>query len=80
MDATNRALMNVSGLDILGFMERVGGWLLKTSLKPVKAFRAWNHTQRGRRALLSMSDHMLKDIGISRVDAIQYARGRVRRY
>ncbi len=77
MDVTNRALMNVSGLDILGFLERVGGWLIRVSLRPVKAVRAWNRTQRGRRALLTMSDHMLKDLGISRVDAMQYARQRV---
>ena len=77
MDATNRALMNVSGLDILGFTERVGGWILRMLLKPVRAYMAWRRVQRGRRALLSMSDHMLKDLGISRVDAIQYARERV---
>ncbi len=79
MDATNRALMNVSGLDILGFTERVGRWILRMTLKTVRAYMAWRRTQRGRKALLSMSDHMLKDLGISRVDAIQYARGRVRK-
>ena len=79
MDATNRALMNVSRLNILGFMEKIGGWLIKTSLKPVKAYMAWSRMQRGRKALLSMSDHMLKDLGISRVDAMQYASGHVRK-
>ena len=74
MDATNRALMNVSRLDILGFLGRVGGWLLRVSLKLIKAVRAWNRAQKGRRALLTMSDHMLKDIGISRVDALQEGR------
>ena len=82
MDATNRAMMNVSGLDILGFMGRAGKWtgrlLLRISLGLIMSFRAWNQTQRGKRAMLTLSDHMLKDIGISRVDAIQYARGKSR--
>lgn len=72
-------MMNVSGLDILGFSGKVGRWLFKILLKPVKAFGAWNRRQRGKRELLSMSDHMLKDLGISRVDAIQYAKGRVQK-
>ena len=76
MDATKRALMNVTSLDILGFTERIGRWLIKISLKPVRAYRTWNRIQRGRKALLSMNDHMLKDLGISRVDAMQYANGR----
>ena len=74
MDATKRAMMNVSGVDVLGFFERTGSWLIRGALKPVNALRKWSQDQKGRRALLSMSDHMLKDLGISRVDAIQYAR------
>ena len=69
MDVTNRAMMNVSGLDILGLFEGIGGWLIRAVLKPVKAFRAWSRTQRENRALLNMSDHMLRDIGISRENA-----------
>ena len=34
---------------------------------------SWLERRRQRRALLSLSDHMLKDIGISRADA--YAEG-----
>ena len=33
--------------------------------------RDWRETYRQRRALLGLSDTMLKDIGISRVDALQ---------
>lgn len=79
MDATKRAMMNVSGLDILGFTERVGRWIYRMILKPVRAYTAWRRTRKGKKALLSMGDHMLKDLGISRVDAIQYASGRVQR-
>jgi uncharacterized protein YjiS (DUF1127 family) len=68
MDATNRALMNVSGLDILGLFEGIGRWLLRAGLNPIKAIRMWSRVQRDSRALLNMSDHMLKDIGISRED------------
>jgi uncharacterized protein YjiS (DUF1127 family) len=70
MDATNRAMMNVSGLDILGLFEGIGRWLIRAVLKPIKAFRMWTRVQKDNRALLSMSDHMLKDIGISREDVI----------
>lgn len=34
----------------------------------------WLERRRQRRALLELSDHLLKDIGISRVDAWQEAR------
>ena len=71
MDVTNRAMMNVSVLDILGFFEGIGRWLIRAALKPIKVIRTWNRNQRTRRALYNMSDHMLKDIGLSRVDAMQ---------
>lgn len=74
MDATKRALMNVSGLDILGFVERVSGWLVRTVLRSVSAIRKWNRRHNTRRALLEMDDHMLKDIGISRADALREGR------
>ncbi|TNF46989.1 DUF1127 domain-containing protein [bacterium] len=66
--------MNVSGLDILGIFERIGGWLIRAALKPIKVVRKWNRVQMERRALLNMSDYMLRDIGISRVDAMQEGR------
>jgi uncharacterized protein YjiS (DUF1127 family) len=70
MDATRRAMMNVSGLDLLGFAERIARWLIRAVVRPITAVTAWNRTQKKGRALLDMSDHMLKDIGISRVDAV----------
>jgi uncharacterized protein YjiS (DUF1127 family) len=33
----------------------------------------WREVRKQRRALLALSDHLLKDIGISRVDAIREA-------
>jgi len=74
MNATQRALMNVSGLDLLGFFERIGRWFARAILRSIRAVRQWNHNLKTRRALLAMSDHMLKDIGISRVDALQEGR------
>jgi uncharacterized protein YjiS (DUF1127 family) len=68
MNATERALMNVSGLDLLGFFERIGDWLVRAVLKPIKALGAWDRIQKENRALHNMNDHMLRDIGISRED------------
>ena len=74
MDVTNRAMMNVSGLDILGLFEGIVRWFIRTVLKPIKAFRMWTRIQKDNRALLNMSDHMLKDVGISREDAMHGGR------
>jgi uncharacterized protein YjiS (DUF1127 family) len=74
MDATNRALMNVTRLDILGLFEGIGRWLIRSVLKSIKAFRMWTRVQKDNRALFNMSDHMLKDIGISREDAMHGGR------
>lgn len=39
-------------------------------LRVVEAFLAWHERARQRRALLQLSDHMLRDIGISRAEAV----------
>ena len=39
----------------------------------VEAFLAWHDRARERRALMEMSDQMLRDIGISRTDACREA-------
>lgn len=70
VDATERAMMNVSGLDLLGCAERIGRALIGAALRPIKAVRARNRIQREGRALLDMSDHMLRDIGINRTYAL----------
>jgi len=74
MDVTRRAMMNLSSLDLLGFFERIGRWFTRVVLHSLKVVRQWNRNQKTRRALLAMSDHMLKDLGISRVDALQEGR------
>jgi uncharacterized protein YjiS (DUF1127 family) len=71
MDITNRALMNVSSLDLLNFFEGIGRWLREAVLRSIRTIRQWNRNQKTRKALLNMSNHMLKDIGLSRVDAMQ---------
>lgn len=37
----------------------------------VALLKQWRNVRKQRRELYSLSDHMLKDIGISRLDAIQ---------
>lgn len=71
MDATRRALMNISGLDLLGFSERVVRWFGGSVQKIAGTFQRWNHRYRTRRDLLRMDDHLLKDIGINRSDALK---------
>ena len=39
----------------------------------VEAFLAWHDRARERRALMEMSDPMLRDVGISRADAYREA-------
>ena len=74
MNEVQRALMNVSSLDLLGSFQRAGRWHARVILGAVRTLRQWNRNQKTRRALLNMSDHMLKDIGITRVDALQEGR------
>lgn len=73
MDATKRAMINVSGLNILGLFEGIGRWLFRACLRAVEDFRMWNRVQKDSRALLNMSDHMLKDIGLRREDVLHAA-------
>jgi len=40
-----------------------------------KKFHQWNEASRQRRQLRNMSDRMLKDIGLSRIDAERIASG-----
>jgi len=71
MAATKRVFMNLSGLDLLGFSGRVGGWFDGSVDKFVNTIHKWNHRHRTRRELLEMEDYILKDIGINRIDAIK---------
>ena len=71
MIATKRAQVNLSGLDFLDFVERTGRWAANAATSITSSIRVWNRRQSTRKALLEMSDHMLKDIGISRADALR---------
>ena len=71
MDVTKRALMNLSGLDILDYFERTGKLFASAAADISGAIRKWNRRHTTRKALLDMSDHMLKDIGISRAEALR---------
>ena len=71
MIATKRAQVNLSGLDFLDFFERTGRWAANAATIITSSIREWNRRQSTRKALLEMSDHMLKDIGISRADALR---------
>jgi uncharacterized protein YjiS (DUF1127 family) len=71
MEATKRAHVNLSGLEILDFFERIGRWSANSATSITSTIRKWNHRQSTRKALLEMSDHLLKDIGISRAEALR---------
>jgi uncharacterized protein YjiS (DUF1127 family) len=43
--------------------------LRRSVIRMVEAFLAWHDRARERRALMELSDHMLRDIGISRAEA-----------
>jgi uncharacterized protein YjiS (DUF1127 family) len=74
MDATRRALTNLSGLHILDFFEQTGRWSTNAAASITRTIRKWNRRHSTRKALLDMSDHLLKDIGISRAEALREGR------
>jgi uncharacterized protein YjiS (DUF1127 family) len=48
------------------------GWTLGRSLALMaQAASAWHERARQRRALMQLSDHMLRDIGIARAEAVR---------
>ena len=71
MGAAKRALMTIPGLDVLGFSGRAGGWLGGSFQGFTRTIDRWSRRYRTRRDLLEMTDHILKDIGINRIDALQ---------
>ena len=50
-------------------MRALAGIPVRVLLKMLDAYLAWAEVSRQRRALLALSDNMLKDIGISRAQA-----------
>jgi uncharacterized protein YjiS (DUF1127 family) len=50
-------------------LRTVAGTPVRVLLKMLDAYLAWAEVSRQRRALLALSDNMLKDIGISRAQA-----------
>jgi len=76
MEATCKELTKGCGLDFQYLFRQGGRWLVRAALKPVKTVRAWNRVQKDTRTLLNMSDHLLKDIGVSKEDLIQEIRRR----
>ena len=50
-------------------LRAVAGTPVRILLKMLDAYLAWAEVSRQRRALLALSDNMLKDIGISRAQA-----------
>jgi uncharacterized protein YjiS (DUF1127 family) len=71
MDTTKRELMNLSGLHSPDYLERIGRWSANAAASITGTIREWNRRQKTRKALLEMSDHLLKDIGISRIEALR---------
>ena len=50
-------------------LRALAGTPVRVLLKMLDAYLAWDEVSRQRRALLALSDEMLKDIGISRSQA-----------
>lgn len=71
MDATRRAMMNVTSLNLWGVVERVSRSAAVGFKKGLVLYGKWRLNRRSRLALLRMNDRMLKDIGITYVDALQ---------
>jgi uncharacterized protein YjiS (DUF1127 family) len=71
MAATKKAFMNISGLYVVDFFERIGRWSADAAASIKSTLREWNRRQSTRKALLEMNDHLLMDIGISRADALR---------
>lgn len=66
----DKAMLHRATLDLKWTSERP--WRVDVLLTRAWAqLRHWRAIYRQRRALLGLSDHLLKDIGISRVDALQ---------
>ena len=70
MNALEKALINVSRPGLLCRLEPAAGWLARAAFRPVLSVRRWNRTRRDARALRNMSDHLLKDIGLTRDDVL----------
>ena len=68
IDATTRPLSGAPATFPKALLA-VAGFPVRILLKMADAYLAWNDVARQRRALLALSDQMLKDIGISRSQA-----------
>lgn len=65
--------IGIRGLGWLG-MRQSAGFVAESTLHLSRLVDAWSERRRQRVALLELSDHMLKDIGIGRGEA--YREGR----
>lgn len=71
MDVTKRAMMNIVGVDLWGGLGRFGSSIANAIKKALTTYGKRRQIQRSRQALLRMDDHMLKDIGITREEAMK---------
>jgi uncharacterized protein YjiS (DUF1127 family) len=55
-------------------MQEQGSGLRVYGMRLLARYRRWQVLAKQRRELARLSDHMLKDIGLSRVDALREAR------
>jgi uncharacterized protein YjiS (DUF1127 family) len=68
----NSAAVGAGGAARMAVAHPEGGLrsaLRSSVIRMVEAFLAWHDRARERRALMELSDHMLRDIGISRAEA-----------
>lgn len=54
-------------------MQRWTGWVLGRLADAADTLHIWHERAAGRRQLLTLDDRMLRDIGISRADAVNEA-------
>lgn len=70
MDAAKRTMVHGWGLDVRSIFERAGGRLARVVLKPIEFLAMWRRVRRDTRALQGMSDHLLRDIGLTREEVL----------
>jgi uncharacterized protein YjiS (DUF1127 family) len=63
----------VTGRPHLGRRRSLARQLARQAERAITTLLRWQELARQRRALLRLDDHMLKDIGVSRTDALREA-------
>lgn len=71
MEITHERHCNETNDQMLNVFQRIWHFIKRV----VKKYQEWETMKAQHRQLLNMSDHMLKDIGLSRADAVRLTEG-----